>query len=1071
MNAMKLQLSLAALAALASCSSGLGTGGPNDDQGVPAAAAATGLGLDLGFDLTSSIQGVAAGGAVIPGVNEGEERRIAFYAFATAAPANNADGSGTPLTRDAAGPADSNGESDVFLLAFEDDTVDAGPLGPQPKAFSRALVNTFRHSRCVNCHAMGTLAGPGETPAFPNMPHPGGMEPFTDNTGCSDCHNGGAVPFLAGVEWRAPLEADGNFDFRGNTLQELAMKAQSVPFDEHLLNDGRVTWAISSGDVPFVTPRAGGNAGTSGLWDGVEVDQGAVPISFEVFRAQLETWRDNGFQVTATEAIKDVVLLSRANGSNNAANGGSINPVLTWVPNPAYDPANPSAQPAGEVVVAFDSDASNLIPGGTNFADIYRTRTPLFIGRDPATGAALADGVDLDYAATSIELVSESATGGNANGSSSGASMDASGDEIVFSSSATNLVSGFSNGNGTDSDVYYRDVVGGTTVLVSATTAGGSQGGDGDSRSGTISPTGRAVAFTSEAADLIAGDTNGVGDVFYTRIVGGIPTDLRRADVTSAGEEGVGGSSIDPDVVVLPSGDVVVAFQSQKTNLANSPTTPNVFVHEEGVTTMLSQIRIGGSSTPGNDLSFDVGLAPTGQSAVYSTFADNLDTENPSDDNGDTDVILVDLATLRASGNVIGQRLSVDSLGKTGVAGAATGRLEAFIDSQGLLDTTLLGTFRSTAENLGSTRQDLIAKFLPDDGSMARTDFAADVEVGPAPLTVTFADASSGDPSAWSWNFGDGTTSTEQNPTHTFTDPGDYSVSLTVTRPGVGTDTVVKEGFIRALTPLELVGFSADNLSGPTTLSTAFSAVINGSLDGIQYLWDFGDGATSTEAAPAHNYTAVGTFSVTLTINGLAGSDSLTRTNYITTTAPSGANFSFNRLGLRTEFNDSSTGSPTSRRWDFGDGTILLGNQTNPTHDYATNGTYVVTLTVDGPGGMDMRTLSVTTNARPFAEIRTLLGSNGCTSCHSGGSPSGGLLINASASVVHDELVNVPAEGNACDNMGRIRVIPFNASSSLLLQTLLPGACNSGSNMNIGNFNATERLILADWINDGATEF
>ena len=269
---------LLAGAVLCSCSSGLGTSDPNAGQGVPATAAVTGLGLDLGIDLVNDLEDYAAGGAVIPGVNVGEARRIAFYAFSTASPANNANGAGAPLTRGVTGPTDTNGTSDVFLLAFEDDTVDGGPLGVQPKAFSRALVNTFRHSRCMNCHAMGTLAGPSEAPAFPNMPHPGGAEPLLSDAGCSDCHNSGTVLALAGVDWRAPREANGDFDFRGNTLQQLATRAQSVPFDEHLLNDGRVNWAIASGDVPFVTPSAGGNAGTSSLWDGVEVDRGAVPI-------------------------------------------------------------------------------------------------------------------------------------------------------------------------------------------------------------------------------------------------------------------------------------------------------------------------------------------------------------------------------------------------------------------------------------------------------------------------------------------------------------------------------------------------------------------------------------------------------------------------------------------------------------------------------------------------------------------------------------------------------------------------------------------------------------------------
>jgi PKD repeat protein len=77
-------------------------------------------------------------------------------------------------------------------------------------------------------------------------------------------------------------------------------------------------------------------------------------------------------------------------------------------------------------------------------------------------------------------------------------------------------------------------------------------------------------------------------------------------------------------------------------------------------------------------------------------------------------------------------------------------------------------------------------------------DFTADPISGPFPLTVNFTDQSIGQISSWSWNFGNGSTSAEQNPSHTYTDPGTYTVSLTVTGPG-GSDTSVKADFITVL--------------------------------------------------------------------------------------------------------------------------------------------------------------------------------------------------------------------------------------------------------------------------------
>ena len=76
--------------------------------------------------------------------------------------------------------------------------------------------------------------------------------------------------------------------------------------------------------------------------------------------------------------------------------------------------------------------------------------------------------------------------------------------------------------------------------------------------------------------------------------------------------------------------------------------------------------------------------------------------------------------------------------------------------------------------------------------------FTADLTSGPVPLTVNFTDQSTGDITSWSWDFGDGATSTEQNPSHTYTDAGTYTVSLAVTGP-CGSDTEVKVNFITVL--------------------------------------------------------------------------------------------------------------------------------------------------------------------------------------------------------------------------------------------------------------------------------
>jgi PKD repeat protein len=74
-------------------------------------------------------------------------------------------------------------------------------------------------------------------------------------------------------------------------------------------------------------------------------------------------------------------------------------------------------------------------------------------------------------------------------------------------------------------------------------------------------------------------------------------------------------------------------------------------------------------------------------------------------------------------------------------------------------------------------------------------DFSANVTAGPAPLAVRFTDTSAGDPTAWLWSFGDGATSTEQHPIHTYAAPGNYTVNLTVST-GTGSDTLSRPGYI-----------------------------------------------------------------------------------------------------------------------------------------------------------------------------------------------------------------------------------------------------------------------------------
>lgn len=164
--------------------------------------------------------------------------------------------------------------------------------------------------------------------------------------------------------------------------------------------------------------------------------------------------------------------------------------------------------------------------------------------------------------------------------------------------------------------------------------------------------------------------------------------------------------------------------------------------------------------------------------------------------------------------------------------------------------------------------------------------FSADVTSGTEPLTVTFTDASTNTPTSWFWTFGDGGTSTLRNPVHIYSDPGTYTVSLTVTN-AAGSDTETKTGYITvyAAASAPTAAFTADYTSGTAPLTVTFTDSSTGNP--TSWLWDFGDGTTSTDQNPVHTYTISGSYTVTLTVSNTAGSDSETKIGYITVAAKS----------------------------------------------------------------------------------------------------------------------------------------------------------------------------------------
>jgi len=211
---------------------------------------------------------------------------------------------------------------------------------------------------------------------------------------------------------------------------------------------------------------------------------------------------------------------------------------------------------------------------------------------------------------------------------------------------------------------------------------------------------------------------------------------------------------------------------------------------------------------------------------------------------------------------------------------------------------------------------------------------------------VTFTDESTIFPETWLWDFGDGGSSTEQDPVHDYVVQGDYWVTLTITN------------------------FAGQAVSSPVLVSVilvpeaSFTYVINGLVatftdtsapDPIQWDWDFGDTQVSSDQDPVNTYVAAGDYDVTLIATNAAG-PGLPET---VTIHPVYAQFTFEEDAMRVHFTDTTVGSPTTWLWDFGDGTF--SSDQNPSRTYLTVDSFDVTLTASSADAIHTSAISVVT--------------------------------------------------------------------------------------------------------------
>ena len=337
-----------------------------------------------------------------------------------------------------------------------------------------------------------------------------------------------------------------------------------------------------------------------------------------------------------TNGATDIFLRDRQNGTTEivSLSSGSV------LGNGASVAASVSADGR---FVAFQSSASNLVPGDTNAGN------DIFV-RDRQTGTT--------------ERVSVGPGGAQANGISLSPTISADGRYVVFSSDATNLVAGDTNGQ---RDVFVRDRQAGTTLRVSVG-AGGVQANFPSNAPVGVSADGRYICFESDATNLVAGDTNGMRDVFVRDMQAGTN------EIASVSTGGTQGDSTSWASQISPDGRFVV-FASYATTLVAGDTNgfEDVFVRDrQNGTTVLASLGWTGAQGNGNPVP-DPSISADGNRVAFASNASNLVLY---DTNGNLDVFLRDIAA--------GATKLVSGFPRTGDGGSeapvvsADGRLVAF---------------------------------------------------------------------------------------------------------------------------------------------------------------------------------------------------------------------------------------------------------------------------------------------------------------------------------------------------------------------------------------------------------
>lgn len=665
------------------------------------------------------------------------------------------------------------------------------------------------------------------------------------------------------------------FTAQAATITKLSItnstEANNASINPSISGDGR--FVVFESDASNLTPNDTNNATDVFLADILNSSIERISVGFDGTEANgastnpvissdgryvaFESFASNLVAGDTNQSI-DIFVYDRQTGSTSLV---SVNSNGSQTTSHSF---SPSISGNGQVI-AFYSLATNLVDNDTNRA------VDVFV-HDTLSG--------------STERVSVDSNGNQANMASWQPRVSTNGQFVVFSSNASNLVVGDTNGA---QDIFRYNRQDSSVLLVSNADDG--QPGNGISAYAAVSGDGNVVVFESDATNLVANDNNATTDVFVF--------DIRQGSLSRVSLSLYGSDADAPSYQPAISHDGrFISFYTYASNLVagDSNQFEDVFVYDRqtGNMELLTNTMDGQAA---NSSSFTASVNTDGRYVVLFSLASNLvtpDTNNVDDiflfDRGvintppvanagnDANVILGNTVTLDGSGSfdpdgdplTIYQWQVVSTPANSNLGSWTTNEINPFFapDSSGVFVLSL-----TVSDGLATSSADEV--FINVSDNLPPVAVAiADVSQGYAPLGVNFDGSQSYDPEAgvisYLWDFGDNTSSQEANPFHLYTTPGSYLTTLTVTdEVGNQSQAELRIEVLAINQPPVITNLSVSPASGPAPLLANYALQASDpENDSLSIVWELGDGTVVyDELQFSHTYTEPGIYKGSVTVS------------------------------------------------------------------------------------------------------------------------------------------------------------------------------------------------------------